>query len=108
MGNRDLAKKYFEAFSNKDVSGLSEMFTDDCTLRDWDNRSVGKEAVVEANKKIFDSVDTIVVEVLNLYSDGNIVVADLLITINGKDELLVVDILEFKDGKVRSVRAYKG
>ncbi len=103
------AKKYFKTFSNKDIQGLGEMFDINCSLRDWEINVTGKDKVLEANKKIFDSVETIEVQAQNIYCDENIIIADLLITVNNMEKLLVVDIIEFSEnGKIISIRAYKG
>ena len=56
---KSLAEQYFEAFSRKDITVLADMFESDVILRDWEIFAAGKEAVVDANKRIFDSVDTI-------------------------------------------------
>ena len=104
-----IAEKYFELFSNKDLIGLEEMFDINCSLRDWEINVTGKNKVLEANKKIFDSVETIEVKKINIYAQNNTIIAELLITINNTNELLVVDIIEFsKEGKITSIRAYKG
>tara|TARA_R100000008_G_C3586617_1_gene172946 strand:- start:3714 stop:4052 length:339 start_codon:yes stop_codon:yes gene_type:complete len=103
------AKKYFKTFSNKDLDGLSEMFSDDVRLEDWEQSAEGKIAVLEANKKIFSSVDTIEVSPTALYRDNNTIVAELIICVDRQTNILVVDILDFDDdGKIRSIKAYKG
>ena len=56
---RELVTKYFEDFSNKDLEKLSDIFSDEITLQDWDILAEGKQNVLEANKNIFNSVDTI-------------------------------------------------
>lgn len=105
-----ISKEYFETFSNKDLPGLEELVSDRVRLRDWEISASGKKAVLKANKKIFDSVDNILVNILKMYEHGNTVVAELLIDINGGTELLfVVDIIEFdSEGKIKAIRAYKG
>ena len=46
---------------------------------------------------------------ISLYEDGDTVIAELLISIDGKERILVTDILQFTDeGKIVGVRAYKG
>ena len=56
-----LAKTYFEAFSNKDINTLTNMFSDEIYLRDWGNRHKGKRNVTLATENIFKSVDSITV-----------------------------------------------
>lgn len=108
MALKDLAEQYFETFSRKDLGGLALMFHTDVSLFDWEISAEGIHAVLEANKKIFDSVDTIKVVPLALYQDGNIVAAELNIIINENDVIAVADVLTFEDDKIIMVRAYKG
>ena len=106
---KENALNYFRAFSGKDVNSLSAMFTPDVSLRDWDICAEGIEAVISANSKIFNAVETIVVNPINIFSDGKTVIAELSITIDHGEPLMVVDILEFtEDGKICVIRAYKG
>lgn len=104
-----LATQYFETFSRKDLDGLGVMFTGDVTLRDWEISAAGIDDVLAANKKIFDSVESIQVTPLHLYQDTNTVAAEISIVVNGTVHLKVVDIITFNDsGKIVSIKAYKG
>jgi hypothetical protein len=106
---KPLAEQYFKTFSSKDLDGLAVMFAGDATLRDWEISAIGIDDVLAANKKIFDSVEYIHVSPLNLYQDGNTIVAELSIVVSGAVHLYVVDVIVFNDaGKIRSIRAYKG
>ena len=108
MDLKELAIKYFETFSRKDLDGLAVMFTDDVVLRDWERSADGKVDMLAANKAIFDAVDTITVTPLALYEDGNTVTAEIEVLVNGDTKLLVVDIITFDGDKISSLRAYKG
>ncbi len=109
MDLKSLCLEYFYNFSLKDIDSLSKMFASGCQLRDWENSAVGKEDVVAIYEKIFHSVDTIVVTPRAVYEDSDTIIAELLITINGKEQILVTDIIAFNEaGKIISVRAYKG
>ena len=55
----NLVNTYFEKFSNKDIEGLEKLFSEDVILQDWDILAKGKKEVVDANKNIFDSVNSI-------------------------------------------------
>ena len=105
-----ISKEYFKTFSNKDLSGLKEMFSKDIRLRDWDIDARGLEDVLKANKSIFENVEAIQVNPLKFYNDGNTIVAELEIDINhGQESLLVIDEIEFdNDNKILEIRAYKG
>ena len=109
----DRALEYFTTFSEKDSEGLRSMFSDDVILRDWEIIANGIDEVVDANQSIFDSVETIVVNPVQLYhsitSESDVVIAEIEIIINDDETLLVTDILEVDDNnKIKSVRAYKG
>ncbi len=39
--------KYFQVFSDKNIDTLSEMFSDDVELRDWNIFASGKKNVVD-------------------------------------------------------------
>ena len=105
---KQLATQYFEIFSRKDTAGLSELFTDDVIVRDWQINSEGKTEVLSANQNIFDNVDTITVTPLSLYEDNSTVAAEIEVLLNGVEKLLVVDVITFEGDKISSLRAYKG
>ena len=105
---KQLATQYFETFSNKDLDGLEDMFTDDVSLRDWTRSATGKIGMLAANKDIFDSVNTITATPVALYEEGDTVIAELVILVNDNESLLVVDVIKFRDNKISSVIAYRG
>jgi len=106
----EMSRKYFEIFSAKDLDGLAEMFADDVVLRDWEISALGKEDVLAANQKIFESVTNISVKPLKSCEQGNTVMTEIEIDVNADEsKLLVVDVIDFDgQGKIKSVRAYKG
>ncbi len=104
----DKCNYYFKVFSKKKIDELSELFSDDITLRDWENNTSGKTEVLNVNKKIFNNVESINVVPVNLYKNENKIIAELEIIINGKEKILVVDIISFNnDGKIKSIKAFK-
>jgi len=104
-----IARNYFKAFARKDINSLAAMLAPDVSLRDWDICAEGIESVISANAKIFNVVETIVVNPVNIFSNGKAVIAELSIIIDYGEPLRVVDILEFtEDGKICAIRAYKG
>ncbi len=109
----DKSLEYFVTFSEKDIEGLKNMFSDNVSLRDWEISVEGIDEVLKANQNIFDSVDTIVVNPIRVWDflsqEDNVVVAELEIVVNDEVTELVTDILEFDDDeKIKSIRAYKG
>ena len=108
----DIKKKslaYFKCFSNKNLEELKSFFSETVYLRDWDIEAKGIKRVLEANKKIFDSVETINVKPIDIYKDRNFIIAELEILVNQADKLLVVDVISFNSSfKINSIKAYKG
>jgi hypothetical protein len=106
----EIAKNYLKIWSNNDLNGLETLFMEDCSLRDWDEIYEGKDTVMEANKNIFNSFESIIANPLNIYTDekNSTVIAELEIISNGTDKLLVTDIIVFENDKIKSIRAYKG
>jgi hypothetical protein len=106
---KSIAIKYFNAFENRDISSIKGLLDNNVTLRDWDIGATGIDSVMAATTNIFDSVECISVQVLNILHDKNFVVGELNITINNIESIRVVDIIEFNSlGKICSIRAYKG
>ncbi len=105
-----ISKKYFEAFSNKDLGTLKELFSDSITLRDWETKKNGKNNVLAFNEKLFKSVKKIQVIPLKIYKNDNTVIAELDILIdNLSAPLKVVDVIVFDESNcICAIRAYKG
>ena len=106
---KSLAREYFNNFNNKDLKKLSNMFSEDIILRDWNIEGKGKQEVLQINKNIFSDVPDISVNILKLYQNDNSVVADLVINLCKKENIFVVDILDFNNSNlITSIRAFKG
>lgn len=105
----ELAIEYFDAFSKADILRLEKCLSDDVSLRDWSLDASGIESVLNEYANIFKSLSNVVVNVVNLYEIEPTVVAELIITAKEIGSIKVVDILSFdENGKIRSIRAYKG
>lgn len=109
MTNKDKVITYFQKFSNKDIDGLKEMFSEDVRLTDWDIAEAGIDDVVAANQRIFESVESIVVKPLYFYYDNEDSFAvEILIVVDEREFLEVVDVIRFdSEGKIDSIKAYK-
>ena len=110
----EIAKNYFKMFSKKDINGLSKIFSENITLRDWNFNGKNKKEVIEINEKIFSSIKVIHIKILSMcfFSKLNTpeikIFADLEIKDENNNISLVLDILTFKDYKITSIVAYKG
>ena len=105
---KELAEKYFNFFNDKNIEQIADLFSKNITLCDWEIDVSGKEKVLDATKNIFDNVESIDINIINIYEYGQDVIAELNIILNQKDILFVVDIITFDlRGKIASIRAYK-
>ena len=109
MNLKKYTHSYFEAFQNKRLDILEQMFADRITLNDWMVDLVGKEEVLEFNKNTFAKIQKINISPLNVYIDSNTTISELVIDINnGGETIFVLDIIKFnQQGKISSIVAYK-
>ena len=109
MKYRNIAIKYFNLFSNKDIDKLKLLFAENITLRDWEISKKGIENVIDANNNIFESCNDIKVKILEIYEIERTIIAEIKIIIDQKLILLVVDVITFDEkDKICKIRAYKG
>lgn len=108
-------RNYFTAFANKDLEKLSEIFSPNISLKDWNLSAHGRPAVLEANAKIFDDIEKINIDVQHVYIAGfGTIIAELLITADDQEPLPVVDIINWstrgpvENRKITSITAYRG
>ena len=100
--------KYIKAFSNQDLEILEQMFSKRIVLKDWERNIKGKNNVLEENKKIFNSVKSIKCKIIKKFIFNYTVICVLKITINNKDIINVVDVIEFnKKKEISSIIAFK-
>jgi hypothetical protein len=103
----EIAKKYFEAWNEKDYQKLSSTLSDDVQLFDWDQKCEGLKAVVNATQKIHENLPDIQIDVINLYNGGSIITAELVINLGDGGSLRVVDLLTFQSDKICRIDAFK-
>jgi len=101
--------KYFEVFSNKNINLLSDIFSDNVKLVDWNISASTKEKVIEQIDIIFSTVNTIQVTPISFYSNSDTSYAvQISILIDNKERLDVIDFIEFdNDGLISSINAFK-
>jgi hypothetical protein len=110
---------YFNAFSKKNIEALASLVSDDVLLQDWEIEADGKEAFINANKKIFDSCNEITITRNTIFYGDILDATDgidrsyftffcpISITIDG-NIIQVLDLISFnKDGEICAVLAYK-
>ena len=109
MSNKEICLSYLQKYADKDLSGISEMFSADIELRDWKIRVTNKKDALRETRKNFESADLIKIEILSTYENKNTVAAELKITVNRIEELYVVDVITVNSNqKIESIRAYLG
>lgn len=117
-------RNYFQAFADKNIEILTEMFTDDIILIDWNNTFTGKDQVVNEVQGIFTNFKTIKLEVTDIFSSLNIINADrgettvsipkddsfaceIVIVFDDLEPLYIMDLIEFDDeGRIKKLTAY--
>ena len=103
---KELTEQYIEAFDSKDLDKCAELFTDDFALEDpVVKRIEGKVEVLKAIKSIFDSCDSLSFEAKNIYQDGQTTIIEFVLKLDGTT-LTGIDIIEWKDNKMKELRAY--
>ena len=117
-------RKYFQAFADKNIEVLTEMFTDDIILIDWNNTFTGKDQVVNEVQGIFANFKIIKLEVTDIFSSLNIINADrgettvsipkddsfaceIVIVFDDLEPLYIMDLIEFdNEGRIKKLTAY--
>lgn len=102
----ELTKQYIEAFNNKNLIKISELFLDNFSLEDpVVKRIEGKDNVIIAIKGIFDSCEKLSFKDKNIYQDGQTTIIEFILKLD--DVILTgVDIIEWENNKMRELRAY--
>ena len=108
MKIKKISLQYLKYFANKNINQISDLLDNNVSLTDWEICVEGKSQVVNAFKKIFESVTNIKVYVKKSYCIDNVFIGEIDIEIDNS-KILVVDIITFNsDFKISSIRAYKG
>ena len=59
MDLASITKSYFSYFSNKDITNLSKLYSEDVRLKDWEIDLEGKDELIKKNIAIFNELDSI-------------------------------------------------
>jgi len=103
-----IIEEYFEAFVNKDLTKLAELYSDDVVLSEWDeNIFSGKEAVLKANEELFSKFENIGVVVKVRGESGNISLNEIVVLLDDVS-VKVVDSITVQDKKIVYIMAYRG
>lgn len=117
--------RYFSSFCSKNIEDLKEIFSDDVKLVDWNNQYDGKDEVVREVQSIFETFESIQLDVINIYNsidiiedrDSEVLLAipsdnlfscQIEIKFDGGDSLRIIDLIEFNnDAQIKNLTAYK-
>jgi ketosteroid isomerase-like protein len=107
----DHIRRIFAAFDANDVPGLAAFMTDDVRLRLENAKMVqGKPAFVAAVNAFLDSVVRFRHEVLNVWSDGDALIAEFDVhytRLDGREVTLpCCNVFRLRDGLVSEYRSY--
>jgi hypothetical protein len=98
--------EYFEAISSKDLTTLSEMYSDRISLVDWNGSWFKPNNVLDANKQLFENEFEL--KVLDTIQSDNRTFNAIVIKINN-EIVEIMDVIEFDDDfQIVSIKAYKG
>jgi len=89
------AIEYLKAFKDSDLLGLKNWFSDNIKLTDWNVNAHGIESASQDYTNIFQSLSSVVIEIVNLYETNSTVSAELLTSAKEAATIKVVDILSF-------------
>ena len=96
---------YFEAFNNKSIQKLSQLYSPTIRLVDWDIDISGIEEVLNANSELFNL--DFELRVNKTYQINNKTFNEITITI-GEDVLEIMDVITFnKEFQIENITAYK-
>ena len=99
------SQEYFDKFKNKDIRGLSHLYSPDIHLIDWDIDIKGKEEVLNANSELFNLDFTL--DLHTIYHSNDKTFNEITITI-GEDVLEIMDIITFNEKfQIENITAYK-
>lgn len=100
-------QEYIQAFDAKDIEKLSYFFADESELFDPANPNGvrGKSNIIEMISGLFKEFELLKFKALNIFEDHNTTLIEFSLTLNDKS-LKGVDVVEWKNHKILSLRAY--
>ena len=97
---------YYEAFMSDKPELLTNVLAEDVYLRDWEIEKHGIKEVIETSSQIM-KLPNFDIDILNEIYEGKFEVVDIIVRVN-EESLKVVDLFEFENYKIKSIKAYKG
>jgi uncharacterized pyridoxamine 5'-phosphate oxidase family protein len=104
-------KSYFKAFSEKNLSALSHMYSNGVLLTDWTGQWVQKDNVLLENSNFFQNNFNLSLHNTIFEIDNNMnmvkTINEITIEIENETINIIDEILFDKDGKIYSITATK-
>jgi steroid delta-isomerase-like uncharacterized protein len=80
-------RAHFAAWNRQDADGSVAMLAPDCVFSDNGRRLVGREAILAATRRYFDSYPDLRLELISLYVASNAVLTEWWVHTSRQDEL---------------------
>ncbi len=104
-----LLTDFLKAYESKDIAAISEMFSSDVLLRDWNLEVTGKAEALREFEKNFAAAQSLKIAINAIYVSESGAAAELEILVNQTELLKVVDVVTFDTSNIiTSVVSYKG
>jgi len=103
---KDLANDYIRAFDSKDLNEIATLLVENFILEDpVVKRIEGKNNALDVMRNIFESCDELSFFAKNIYVEKNVTIIEFILKM---DEVMLTgtDIIEWKDDKMKELRAY--
>ena len=104
--NNTIIQQYFDAFTNKNLEVIQSLLADDVVLLDWNVQVYGKADVIKVFANIFNSFNTIEVDIINSIIEGNQAAVQINIQLDDIS-LKVMDVINFTNASITKIDAYK-
>lgn len=103
---KQLIEIYYEAFEHNKPELLTNILSEDVYLRDWEIEKFGIQEVFNTSKEIMN-LPGFNIEIVNEIYDGNYASIEIVVNTT-TDSIKVIDIFEFSQEKIISIKAFKG
>ena len=105
MNLKEITKNYFKCFEEKRIDELSNLYSDEISLQDWELDLKGKKKVLKANASLFELEFSLVVH--SICQSQNKTFNEIAISINN-NVLKIIDVISFDEkGLICDIKAYK-
>ena len=105
----EIIKKYFQAFSKKDLDTLSELYSDNVVLWEWGEKFyLGKLDVLNSNKDLFGKFSNInVLLKSHAHSEDNKYFCEAIVVLDN-NAVSFINVFVVENDKIVSIAAYRG